>query len=422
MGSMLLWVSLPTWLAIAWRKTLATIRPEAKRAPGPRNIIVFRLDQLGDLVLTTPLFHELKRHFSGAECTVVVRSEYKSILAANPNVDGILSPREIGPRWLPGRARWLATALWFYWTQLRHRRFELAISPRWDVDDSLATMLCVLTSAQRRVGYCTRVSSDKREVNPGFDLAFDVLVPPGQLRHEVDRNLAVADALGVKIKDRQLEIRLTDNDRRFADELLKHHDKARALVALGIGGRAAGRKWPLERYAECIARINQTRLVQPLIVCSTEEDAEASVLSLQLTIPPYILSGTPLRAVCAVLECCDLFLGNDTGTAHLAAAMNCPTVVVSRHPANGDPSHANSPARFAPRCSGHRVVQPLCGAGNCVASCRESAPHCILQVTARQVANAALELLSRQQQGSVGGSGIPLVAPSRAAGGAMVLV
>ena len=104
------------------------------------------------------------------------------------------------------------------------------------------------------------------------------------------------------------------------------------LVALGIGGRAAGRKWPLERYAECIARLNEQRPVQPVIVCSADEDAEASALSVKLAVPPYILSGVPLRTVCAVLERCDLFLGNDTGTAHLAAAMNCPTVVVSRHP------------------------------------------------------------------------------------------
>jgi ADP-heptose:LPS heptosyltransferase len=190
MGSMLLWVSLPTWLAIAWRKTLATIRPEAKRAPAPKNIIVFRLTQPRMTGACTPLFRELEAPFFGAHCIVVVRPQYKSILAANPNVDGILSPREIGARWLPARARWLATALWFYWTQLRHRRFDLAISPRWDVDDSLATMLCVMTTAQRRVGYSTQVSLDKREVNRGFDRAFDVLVPPEQLQHEVDRNWA----------------------------------------------------------------------------------------------------------------------------------------------------------------------------------------------------------------------------------------
>ncbi len=390
---MLLFVTLPTWLAIAWRRVHAMIRPVQRSAGSPRSIVVFRLDQLGDLVLTTPLFRELKRLYPSARLTVALRPQHKALLTTNRYVDEILPLREVKAKWLPLRARCLATVMWFYWTDLRSRQFDLAVSPRWDVDESLATMLCVLTNAGRRIGYSSRVSPAKRKINRGFRAAFDVSVPPGGLQHEVDRNLAVVETLGAKIENRRLEIFLTANDRRFAGELLKHHDGRRQLVALGIGGRAAGRKWPLERYAECIARLNQERPVQPVIVCSAEEDAEASALSVKLAVPPYILSGVPLRAVCAVLERCNLFLGNDSGTAHLASAMECSTVVVSRHPKNGDPAHPNSPARFSPRCSRSRVVQPMNGEGDCVDSCRSTRPHCILQVTADQVVAAALELL-----------------------------
>ena len=138
-----------------------------------------------------------------------------------------------------------------------------------------------------------------------------------------------------------------------------------------------------------------------MIVCSSEEDHEASALSLQLPVPPYILSGLPLRALCAVLERCDLFLGNDSGPAHLAAAMNGPTIVVSRHPANGDPGHANSPVRFAPYCARHRVLQPATGLGECTTACQSAEPHCILQVSFEQVVEAALELLPRPSSAPV---------------------
>lgn len=394
---MLLWVTVPTWLAIVWRKYLAARPPTVNRDGSPRSLVIFRLDQLGDVVLTTPLFRELKRRYPAAQCTVVMRPQYKALLTTNRNVDEILPLLEVKAKWLPSRARWLASVLWFYWTELRHRQFDLAVSPRWDVDESLATMLCALVNAGKRVGHSSGVSPAKRRVNRGFDAAFDVTVPPGPLQHEVDRNLAIAEMLGARIRSRRPEICLTDWDRKFAEELLKNHDGRRMLVALGIGGRAAGRKWSLERYAECIARLNEEQPVQPVIVCSAEEDAEASALSVELTVPPYILSGVPLRAVCAVLERCELFLGNDTGTAHLAAAMNCPTVVVSRHPANGDPSHPNGSARFAPRGSRVSVVQPPSGKGECVASCRSDRPHCILQVTAEQVVAAALELLPKPE-------------------------
>src|SRR5271165_247104 len=389
MAAMLLWVTVPTWLAIVWRRNLARSPQVTKESAPPRSIIVFRLDQLGDLVLTTPLFRELKRRHPGARCTVVMQTEYKAILTTNPNVDEILPLPELKSKWFAAGARRLAS-------ELRHRQFDLAISPRWDVDESLATLLCVLANAGMRLGHSALVSDAKRKFNRRFDAGFDVVVPPGPPQHEVDRNLVIVETLGGRVESRRLEIQLTENDRTFAAELLKHYDRRRALVAVGIGGRAASRKWPLQRYAECIARLNQQRIVQPVIVCSDKEDAEASALSVMLAVPPYILSRVPLRAVCAVLERCDLFVGNDSGTAHLAAAMECPTVVVSRHPANGDPNHANSPARFGPRCALSRVVQPLTGEGECVTSCRSAEAHCIERVTVDRVVAAALELLPRQ--------------------------
>ena len=388
-----LWVTLPTWLAIVWRKFLFVTPNVVQPRAIPRRIIIFRLDELGDLVLTTPLFRELRRMYPSAHCTVVVQPQYKAILSTNRNLDEVLAISELRFRWLPVHAGRLLSALWFYFATLRHRHYDLAISPRWDVDESLATMLCILTRAGKRIGYSSRVSPAKAKLNRGFDAAFDVALPPCPLQHEVDRNLAIVEALGGRIGSRRLEITPAENDCRFASELLKHRDPDRLLVALGIGGRASGRKWPLERYVEVIAKLDRQLPIQPVIVCSSIEDAEASALSVKLSVPPYILSGVPLRTVCAVLQHCALFIGNDSGAAHLAAAMHCPTVVVSRHPLNGDPAHANSPVRFSPRSPHSRVVQPEAGGPGCTDSCRAHHPHCILGVSPECVLQAALESL-----------------------------
>jgi heptosyltransferase-2 len=80
--------------------------------------------------------------------------------------------------------------------------------------------------------------------------------------------------------------------------------------------------------------------------------------------------------------------------------MDCPTLVISRHPANGDPGHANSPARFGPRSARSRVLQPLSGAGACLQFCRSKEAHCILQVTVDRVVAAALELLFERRKAS----------------------
>src|SRR5664279_5486626 len=244
MAALLFSVRIPTLLAIFWRKRLAR---KANVSADLRSIIVFRLDQLGDLVLTTPLFRELKRMYPNSRCTVVVQPDYRSILTTNHNIDEILPLHEVQVKWLPARASRL-------------------------------------------------VSAAKRRINRGFDGAFDVVVPPGPVRHEVDRNLEIVEVLGGRVEDRSLDVCLTASDRRFASELLTHHDPHRILIAVGIGGRAASRRWPLSNYAELIVRLNRHRAMQPIIVCAREEEAEAAQLAEMLPVRPYILSGVPLRA------------------------------------------------------------------------------------------------------------------------------
>ena len=132
MATLFFWVRIPTLLAIFWRKHLARTPGLRKAITTPASIIVFRLDQLGDLVLTTPLFRELKRMNPQARCTVVAQPAYRAILTTNHNIDEILPLHEVETKWLPARARHLVSALWLYWTRLRHRQFDMAISVRRD--------------------------------------------------------------------------------------------------------------------------------------------------------------------------------------------------------------------------------------------------------------------------------------------------
>ena len=134
-----------------------------------------------------------------------------------------------------------------------------------------------------------------------------------------------------------------------------------------------------------------------MIICSSSERDEALPLAGQLRPTPIVVSGAGLREVCAVLERCELFLGNDSGVAHLAAAMNCRVVVISRHPRDGDPNHFNSPLRFAP-CSAYvRVLQPAKGLDDCHEGCGVAAPHCITSVSVDRVVAAARAMLNEER-------------------------
>jgi ADP-heptose:LPS heptosyltransferase len=215
------------------------------------------------------------------------------------------------------------------------------------------------------------------------------------VRHEVLRNNAIVEALGGKVSDCRLDVWLTEIDRRNARQRLAAVPLSKRMVALGIGARSPGRRWPLERYAALIRRLAKCERVHPVILCSASEHDQAAKLAGLTNVKTTVLSGTPIREVCAVLERCALFIGNDSGCAHLAAAMHCRTLVISRHSQHGDPNHCNSPLRFGPVGEQVRVLQPAIGSKGCEMACCSVEPHCIKAVTADEAAGVALEMLRR---------------------------
>ena len=391
--SLLFSVRIPTLLAIFWRTYLR--RDAVAEAPRkePLSIVIFRLDSLGDVVLTTPLFREIRKAFPKSRISVVVQHAYRALLVTNPHVDEILSPPEIKLAWLPQGAQRLLSALLLYQGRLRERHFDFAISPRWDVDEHLATLLCVLTNATRRIGYSETAPEAKQRINGGFDGAWSTCVQPGPVRHEVLRNLEIVEAVGARPTDETLEIHLTERDRRRASKLLASAVSPAKLIAVGIGAHSPGRRWPLERYAQTLLQLSREYPVQTVIVCSAAERGEAAQLAELVGGDVIIVSGSPIREVCAVLERCDLFMGNDSGCAHLSAAAGCKTIVISRHPRDGDPNHYNSPVRFVPRGRCVRVLQPASGLGGCKSACIAPEPHCIRSVAAEQVVAVARRML-----------------------------
>jgi len=388
---LLLCVLLPTRVLLWWRRRKP--EPQLPSATAPKSIILFRLDALGDLVLTTPLIRELKRSFSGTPLTVVAQPPSASILQTNPHIDELLTLPVVRTRWLPAHARRFFSALRFYWCKLRRRSFDIAISPRWDTDEHLATFLCLLTNAGARVGYCGYTSFGKRRYNRGFDRAFDICLEPGPPQHEVEKNLAIVKALGGAVHEKRLEIHLTAEDEQHADRQLRSLPDNCTLVALGIGAQSKGRRWPLERYAAVICDLTMQYPVYAVITCSPSEHAEAVRLAGMLSTRAVISDNANVRESCALLGRCDLFIGNDSGAAHLAAAMKCPTIVISRHPKAGDAAHSNSPARFAPWSPSARVLQPDRGLEGCEARCTHIEPHCITQITVAEVVRAAKGML-----------------------------
>src|SRR5437868_5919718 len=101
--SMTLFLRWPTLLAKCWGSFSSAGRKDRPTRRQKMSFVIFRLDSLGDVVMTTPFFRELKRSFPDARCTVVVQEAYRSIFVTNPHIDEILSVPAFKGGWLPRR-------------------------------------------------------------------------------------------------------------------------------------------------------------------------------------------------------------------------------------------------------------------------------------------------------------------------------
>lgn len=369
-------------------------RAEAAGREPPQRILVVRLDEIGDLVLSSPFLRALRGAFPSAQITLVVQPLLVNLVELCPYVDEVLSFewRTTGRFWKPLRIR---RAWGFARRSLRPRGFDLAILPRYGDDHYFAAYVAFFSGAPRRVGYSEYVDATKREVNRGLDALLTTALPPSPHLHEVARNLDLLACLGVEVHEARLETWIGDEDRAFAEALLARRRREGTLVALAPGAGAAARRWPVERFAD-FGRWAAAELGAHLLALGSPAEralAEPLCAALGDALIDTIGSAT-LRQAAALLEHCDLFVGNDSGPMHLAAAAGVPIVEISCHPEGGRDDHATSPLRFGPWGVPNVVLRPPLPRDPCRTECEANLAHCILEVDAMRVKDAARRLLA----------------------------
>lgn len=370
-------------------------RPDEFRLSAVERVVVIRVDEIGDTLLTGPLLRELRRNLPDAEITLVVNPGVANLVERCPYVDHVVTYR-----WsvagLFGRLKRHARALRLARRELWPRRLDLALLPRWDRDRYHASFLAYFSGALHRVGYSEATTEGKKRMNAGADRLFTRVLTAGGAEHEVERNLDMLRALGGEVRDTGLEVWLDDDDEAEAERLLGDAEGARRpLIALGIGAGSQRRVWPIPRYAELARALERRHGAGVVVVGSRQDRVRVESFRRQSGAIVDLVGRTTLRQAAAVLKRCDLYVGNDTGVMHLAAAAGIPVVEISCHPRTGSPAHDHSPVRFGPWGVEHRVLRPLEPLPPCTDGCSGRVSHCITAVSVDQVLEAANALLDR---------------------------
>ena len=338
--------------------------------PAGARVLVVRLRSLGDALLMTPALRALKAWRLDLRVSVLLYARFAPILAGNADLEEVIELEPAGPGG-PLRVAQAAAAL-------RGRGFAACFNLH---GGTLSALLTGLSGARHRVG-----SSRFR-----YRFAYTALADPravfGRERlHAVENLIAPFYAAGLP----QGEI----PPMQLFPQPAARQAVAQKLAARGVrpGTRYAllhpaanffTKEWPFERYAALARFLERQHGLAPVFTAGPGEGAKLEAVARAYGKPLTRLDPLAVPELVAAVEGAALFVGNDSGPTHIAAALARPLVALF----GSSDANAWSPWRAA-----HALVQNYyacnpCRGDRCYAFAQ---PECILSITLEQ-AQAAVE-------------------------------
>lgn len=328
---------------------------------------------IGDVVMTLPALEALREHYPGNRLVVLARPWVREILASHPAVDDVMVLGGGDGRLQRLRGVWKAGG------RVRRTGFVMAVLFQNAIE---AALIARLGRVPVRVGYDT----DGRR----FLLTHPVsrkAAPRGV--HQTAYYLALVRALGWQGEARPPRLRVPLPEREAAQALLRREGVRAGRRLVGVAPGAAfgpAKRWPPERFAAVAERAARAWGADIVVLGSGTDRPACRAVAAASSRPCLDLCGrTGLGQAMALIRACSLFLTNDSGLMHVAAALDVPTLAVfgSTDPTATGPLGARSrvvrtPTECAP------CFRPVCPRGD---------DRCLLGVSVGQVWSEARTLV-----------------------------
>jgi ADP-heptose:LPS heptosyltransferase len=346
--------------------------PQLLDAGRVRRVLAIRHRAGGDLLLSTPAFHALRRGFPHAALDVVTARGLAPLLEGNPDVTRVLSFDRRSPA---SQARLYAGLARGGWDVV----LDLVSNPR-------SAFMTALTRARIRVGFDL----------PGRAWAYTLRLPREPIgaggplmRYAPEAALDQVRALGLRTGEVALRLRVRPEAEAAMDAWLAAEGigVVRPVVACLPAGSWPAKTWPAERFATAMEGLAQEADVLWLWGPGEEELARACRARMQH--PSHVAPATGWQELAALLRRCALLVGNDSGPKHVAVALGVPTVTIF------GPTH---PRTWHPPDGPHTAVEVEgldclhCNANTCPLT-GDRHMRCMTDLSAERVVSAAREWL-----------------------------
>ena len=307
----------------------------------PKRILLLALLPIGDTLFITPTIRALREQYPAAKIVALVHSTTLPLMRWVPQVDEVLVA--------PLIADWAGLGVLIgFLRRLRAMRFDVAI----DFTSPIYNWISLVCGIPERTA-----------------MKFDPLwwIVPGRhrrwrLTHAMRHYYACARELRLppwEEVEHVASLRLPATQRHTARAWLRARGSQRPLVGIHAGGAGLNglKRWPAERFAALANRLTEAWGAQILLLGGPEDVALVRDIAARLRQPPLIAAGeVSLLTSIALIEACDLFIGNDSSPLHLAATVGTPyvgiygpTSAANFHPMPREPWQG-SIVLPAPRC------------------------------------------------------------------------
>jgi len=275
-----------------------------------KRILVIRIDEIGDVILTTPVFKALKKGFPDCEADVLIKKGTKELLEHNPNVDNLIICEK---DWLRNK---LNIAYFLSLAKKLRKRYDLVI----ELHTSPVNILFAFLIGGYKIGYAFR----------GLGFLLNKTRFSAKKKHIIDRNLDLLKSVSINYKNKELDVFYSKKEDDYVNSLLKKHNLiGKKLICVNPGTLRTNKLWQNPKWA-----LLSDRLIEEFNACilftgssnekSLVNDIINSVRNKNKTI--NLAGETSLLQLAALTKKCKLLIGTDTGPLHIARAVETPLI------------------------------------------------------------------------------------------------
>ena len=344
-----------------------------------RRILVMRLDNIGDVVMTSPVLRALKENLPASSITLMTSPGGSKAAPLLPWVDEVLPWRVL---WQDlGSLSFDPAREWELIKTLAAGKYDAAvILTSFKQTPHAAAYACALAGIPLRLG-------ESKEWGGGV-LTTEVSPAPDEL-HQAERNLRLIEHAGFRVRDRSLGIRVPEEaGKNTAAPLLEARGVAPGApyLLLSPWTSCQARTYASDRFAFAARRLSE-ETGWPVVVSGTKADRARSgeLLGALDGRGVDLVGGTDLSGLAALVEGARLVLTNNTSTMHLADALRAPSVVLF--------SGTELDEQWRPRDTPHRLLRREASCCPCYAFTCPYNLEC-LDIPPAEAVEASLSLLA----------------------------